>query len=60
MTAADLATEANDGSGNDYHPFIAGLLQTLPPAEADWPMDARRRWLLAAVPHPAQDAIRVN
>jgi len=37
-----------DGSDGDYHPFIAGLLKTLPPADSDWPMDARRKWLQAA------------
>jgi hypothetical protein len=31
-----------------YHPFIAGLLKTLPAADSDWPMDARRKWLQAA------------
>jgi hypothetical protein len=36
------------GDGGDYHPFIAGLLKTLPPADSDWPMDARRKWLQAA------------
>jgi hypothetical protein len=37
----------DDGSG-EYHPFIAGLLKTLPAADSDWPMDARRKWLQAA------------
>lgn len=36
-----------DGGG-EYHPFITGLLTTLPPADSDWPMDARRKWLQAA------------
>jgi hypothetical protein len=37
------------GNGGDrYHPFIAGLLKTLPEADSDWPMDARRKWLQAA------------
>jgi hypothetical protein len=39
---------SGSGSGGDYHPFIAGLLKTLPPADSDWPMDARRKWLQAA------------
>lgn len=39
---------SGDGSGGDYHPFIEGLLRTLPPADSDWPMDARRKWLQAA------------
>ncbi len=40
-----------NGGGNDggqYHPFITGLLTTLPTAGEDWPMDARRKWLQAA------------
>jgi hypothetical protein len=37
-----------DGGAGDYHPFIAGLLKTLPEADSDWPMDARRKWLQAA------------
>ncbi len=37
-----------DGGEGDYHPFIAGLLKTLPPAESEWSMDARRKWLQAA------------
>lgn len=40
--------DSGDGNGSDYHPFIAGLLKTLPPADSDWPMDARRKWLQAA------------
>jgi hypothetical protein len=43
----DGGNDGDGGSGN-YHPFIAGLLKTLPPAESDWPMDSRRKWLLAA------------
>jgi hypothetical protein len=31
-----------------YHPFIEGLLKTLPPAETQWPIDARKKWLMAA------------
>jgi hypothetical protein len=38
----------DDGGMGGYHPFIAGLLKTLPPADSDWPMDARRKWLQAA------------
>jgi hypothetical protein len=33
---------------SDYHPFIVGLLKTLPEAGSNWPMDARRKWLQAA------------
>lgn len=36
------------GDGGDYHPFIEGLLKTLPAADSDWPMDSRRKWLQAA------------
>jgi hypothetical protein len=28
------------GGGEEYHPFIQGLLRKLPPAETDWPMEA--------------------
>lgn len=38
----------DNGGPGDYHPFINGLLKTLPPADSDWPMDARRKWLQAA------------
>lgn len=31
-----------------FHPFIEGLLQKLPPAEAEWPRDERKRWLQTA------------
>jgi hypothetical protein len=36
------------GSQDELHPFVAGLLKTLPPADSDWPMDSRRKWLQAA------------
>jgi hypothetical protein len=36
------------GGGGDQHPFIQGLIKTLPPPESDWPMDGRRKWLQAA------------
>jgi len=36
------------GGGGEYHPFIMGLLKTLPTADSDWPMDSRRKWLQAA------------
>lgn len=38
-----------DSGGSGYHPFIEGLLRKLPPAESDWPMDGRAKWLDAAV-----------
>ena len=31
-----------------YHPFIEGLLKTLPSAETQWPIEARKKWLLTA------------
>jgi len=37
----------DDGSGAQ-HPFITGLIKTLPAADSDWPMDGRRKWLQAA------------
>ncbi len=51
--AESRKTERNNGNGSGsggdgYHPFIAGLLKTLPEADSDWPMDARRKWLQAA------------
>jgi hypothetical protein len=37
------------GGGEEYHPFIQGLLRKLPPAETDWPMEGRSKWLQAAI-----------
>ena len=37
-----------DGGDGSQHPFITGLIKTLPPADTDWPMDGRRKWLQAA------------
>jgi hypothetical protein len=38
------------GGGGDgpLHPFIDGLIKTLPEAGSLWPIDGRRKWLLAA------------
>ena len=36
------------GSGGPYHPFIEGLIKTLPKPETEWPIEARRKWLQAA------------
>lgn len=36
-----------DGGGQ-YHPFIQGLLQKLPPPDSDWSIDARQKWLATA------------
>jgi hypothetical protein len=41
----------HSGGGGDelgYHPFIQGLLQKLPQPEADWPYEARVKWLQTA------------
>lgn len=38
-----------DGSGgNDFHPFIQGLLQKLPQPETSWPIEGRAKWLMTA------------
>ncbi len=37
------------GGGDDLHPFIQGLLQTLPATDGDWPLEGRRKWLQSAV-----------
>lgn len=42
---------AAGGGGGDYgelHPFIAGLLKTLPAAETEWKAEARKKWLQTA------------
>jgi hypothetical protein len=31
-----------------FHPFIEGLLQKLPPAESEWGLDERKKWLQTA------------
>jgi hypothetical protein len=31
-----------------FHPFIQGLLQTLPEPETEWPAPARVKWLQTA------------
>jgi hypothetical protein len=36
------------GDGGQYHPFIQGLLQKLPPPDTEWPVEARKRWLATA------------
>jgi hypothetical protein len=37
-----------DGGDGTRHPFIVGLIKTLPPTEKPWPVEGRRKWLLAA------------
>lgn len=43
-----LGGGGNGGGGTTYHPFIEGLLTTLPPASTEWKLDGRRKWLQAA------------
>jgi hypothetical protein len=38
----------NGNGGGAQHPFIQGLIKTLPKTDSDWPMDGRRKWLQAA------------
>jgi hypothetical protein len=37
-----------DDGGEDLHPFIRGLLDTLPPPDTDWTVAARADWLQTA------------
>lgn len=39
----------DDGSGGDRHPFIQGLIKTLPKTDGPWPPEKRAQWLQAAV-----------
>ncbi len=42
-------TRKNSGNGGGtYHPFIEGLLKTLPEAETPWEIEKRLKWLQAA------------
>lgn len=36
------------GGGEKLHPFIEGLLKTLPPPDTKWPIASRLKWLQAA------------
>ena len=36
------------GGGDKRPPFIEGLLAKLPNPDADWPVDARAKWLTTA------------
>jgi hypothetical protein len=48
----DNSERRNGGGGSDgtgHHPFIQGLLKKLPQADTEWPMDARSKWLEAAI-----------
>jgi hypothetical protein len=58
------------GNGGDgHHPLIEGLIKALPESGADWPLEARRKWLQAAAmnfdfvyadPTDSQASIRVS
>lgn len=37
------------GGGDDLHPFIKGLLQKLPPPDAEWAVEGRMKWLMTAM-----------
>lgn len=39
---------AGGGGTNDLHPFIQGLLKTLPPPESEWDAAAQAKWLQTA------------
>jgi len=36
------------GGGGNWHPFVEGLLKTLPPTDGEWKAEGRRKWLQAA------------
>jgi hypothetical protein len=43
-------TEGGGSGGEDgQHPFIRGLLQKLPPPDAQWAIEARAKWLTTAM-----------
>ncbi len=37
-----------DGSGGNFHPFIEGLLKTLPETGSTWAIKDRAKWLKLA------------
>lgn len=39
---------AGGGGGSEFHPFIQGLLATLPKPETEWPAAERAKWLQTA------------
>jgi hypothetical protein len=45
----DRKNNGGGGDGGDQHPFIQGLIKTLPAPDSPWPMDKRAQWLQAAV-----------
>jgi hypothetical protein len=50
QTIKPLQQNLGDSLRHDtnYHPFIQGLLGTLPAANTQWPVEARKKWLQAA------------
>jgi len=40
--------KGSGGGGEQYHPFIQGLLRKLPAPDTDWPADGRIKWLQTA------------
>ena len=42
------AVGGNGGGGGDLHPFIVGLLDTLPIPNTSWPSSERQKWLKTA------------
>jgi hypothetical protein len=44
----ESGTSGSGGSGGSQHPFIEGLIKTLPQPDTEWKLDSRRKWLLAA------------
>jgi len=49
-TKGSGGSSGNGGGGETpkYHPFIAGLLETLPAAGTDWSLEGRKDWLQTA------------
>ena len=41
-------TEHGGGDGGSLHPFVQGLLATLPEPGASWPEQGRQKWLHTA------------
>lgn len=47
-TAINGAGGGGGNGGDGHHPLIEGLIKALPESGADWPFEARRKWLQAA------------
>jgi hypothetical protein len=46
---AQHTKDSGGGGGEQFHPFIQGLLIKLPPPDSEWPNEARAKWLQAAI-----------